>query len=131
MGCSAAGILVGVPVILAWARPRPFIVPLSIAVSVLVSVPPIWSNVLFANEYGWDIGGKHGATSLGFGVLLTVACLCMRRVRSEPASAVAEGRSRRLARGVIGYTARSCATAERIRHGHDDGRSSSAGGEDL
>src|SRR5580700_2638238 len=72
MGCSAAGILVGVPVILAWARPRPFIVPRSIAVSVLVSVPPIWSNVLFANEYGWDIGGKHGATSLGFGVLLTV-----------------------------------------------------------
>jgi hypothetical protein len=97
MGCSAAGILVGVPVILAWARPRPFIVPRSIAVSVLVSVPPIWSNVLFANEYGWDIGGKHGATSLGFGD----CCLSLHASRSfgtrqrGGGGSIAETRSRR------------------------------------
>jgi hypothetical protein len=85
----AVGILVGVPVVLAWVHPRRFVFVLAVLLSIVASVPSIANNVLFANEYGWEVGGRHVAISLCFGVLLAVACVCLRRfVQPQPAQTV-------------------------------------------
>jgi len=75
-----AGITLSIPIFLAWARPRPWVLTLAVALSAVVSLPPIWNNLTFANEYGWSVGGQHVGISICFGILLAIACAGIHRV---------------------------------------------------
>jgi hypothetical protein len=76
----AAGIALLVALALAWLRPRRWVFALAVILSTLLSLPPIWTNVQFANEYGWDVGLRNVAISLCFAILLTIACAGIYRV---------------------------------------------------
>ncbi len=94
MAQMVAGVLLGIPVVLARTWPRRWVPGLAVVLSAVAAFPPLWNNLALSHRYGWAVGLKELAISAAFAALLAVACVGVTRfvVRRLAEASAAGGR---------------------------------------